>query len=148
MTTQVLALTALNLVLAGVVLLVAVRLVRALRHTVELENRVTRLQEGVNLLSDATETGLRLVMTELERLSELASEPPPARTRGTSRPTAAGVRAAARRGETVQEIAARERVSEGEVRLRLTLAEATATREPREPRESTGIWGHGRLRTQ
>lgn len=143
MTTQLLVLTALNLVLAGVVLLVAVRLVRALRHTVELESRVTRLQEGVNLLSDATETGLRLVMNELERISEIAATP--ARTRVPGRPTAAGVRAAARRGESVQEIAARERVSEGEVRLRLTLADATATRETR---ESEGIWGHGRLRAQ
>lgn len=123
MNVLVLVLTAILLLATGVIVLVATRLVRALRHTVELEQRIARLQEGMNLLADTTETGFRQVAAEVERLSTVAVPVAPA---PAARPTAARLRAATRRGRTVKEIAAAEKVSEGEVRLRLSLAEAGA----------------------
>ena len=137
MTIPMLVLTSILLTATGVILLVATRLVRALRHTVELESRIARLQEGLNLLTDTTETGFRQVATEIERLSaagaHLAAAPSPA---PVSRPTAARLRAATRRGKTVKEIAAAEQVSEGEVLLRLSLAAASATGRARKTTES------------
>jgi hypothetical protein len=127
MTMPMLVMTAILLLATGVILLVATRLVRALRHTVELEQRIARLQEGVNLLADTTETGLRQVAAEIERLSSLRAQPAVARPTPQARPTAASLRAATRRGRTVEEIAAAEQVSEGEVRLRLSLAAAGAS---------------------
>ena len=132
-----LVLTSILLLATGVILLVATRLVRALRHTVELEQRIARLQEGVNLLTDTTETGFRQVAAEVERLSSLGSSPsvaPPAPP--AARPTAVRLRAATRRGRTVKEIAAAEQVSEGEVRLRLSLADAGASGRTRKTTES------------
>ena len=127
MTIPMLALTAVLALTTGVLLLVATRLVRALRHTVELEQRVARLQEGINLLADTTETGFRQVAAEIERLSGTATPQPVAATAASTRPTAARLRAATRRGRSVKEIAAAEQVSEGEVRLRLSLADASAS---------------------
>jgi hypothetical protein len=132
-----LVLTSILLLATGVILLVATRLVRALRHTVELEQRIARLQEGVNLLTDTTETGFRQVAAEVERLSSLGPSPataPPAPP--AARPTAVRLRAATRRGRTVKEIAAAEQVSEGEVRLRLSLADAGASGRTRKTTES------------
>jgi hypothetical protein len=117
-----------------VILLVAVRLVRALRHTVELEQRVVRLQEGINLLTDTTETGFRQVASEIGRLSAASASVAAAPV--ASRPTAARLRAATRRGRSVKEIAAAEQVSEGEVRLRLSLADASASGRSRKTAES------------
>ena len=128
MTLPLLALTGTLVLLTGVILLVAVRLVRALRHTVELEQRIGRLQEGLNLLTDTTEAGFRQVATEVERLSTVVAAPALAPVSPTPRPTAARLRAAARRGRTVKELAAAEQVSEGEIRLRLSLADAGAAR--------------------
>ena len=134
MTIPMLVMTSILLLATGVILLVATRLVRALRHTVELEQRVVRLQEGINLLTDTTETGFRQVATEVERLSAAASSSFATTTFDkraaapvAARPTAVRLRAAARRGRTVKEIAAAEQVSEGEVRLRLSLADAGAS---------------------
>jgi hypothetical protein len=129
MTIPMLVMTSVLVLSTGVILLVAARLVRALRHTVELEQRVARLQEGLNLLTDTTETGFRQVATELERLAApggqpVVHQPTPA---PAARPTAARLRAATRRGRSVKEIAATEQVSEGEVRLRLSLADAGAS---------------------
>jgi len=134
---SMLVVTGILLVATGATLLVATRLVRALRHTVELESRIARLQEGLNLLTDTTETGFRQVAVEVERLSAVsrqaaAAAPAPAATR----PTAARLRAASRRGRTVKEIAAAEQVSEGEVRLRLSLADASAKGRTRKKPES------------
>lgn len=139
MTVPMLVLTAILLLATGVILIVAARLVRALRHTVELEQRIGRLQEGMNLLADTTETGFRQVAAEIERLSS-ASAPPVAQT--VARPTAARLRAATGRGRSVKEIAAAEHVSESEVRLRLSLAEASAKGRTR----SAAGKGHAALR--
>ena len=123
MSIPLLVVTGLLTLATGIIVLVAVRLVRALRHAVELEQRVMRLEEGINLLTDTAETGFRQVAAEIERLSTATSAAPAA---PAVRPTAVRLRAATRRGRTVKEIAATEQVSEGEVRLRLSIADAGA----------------------
>lgn len=125
MTTLMIVLTSALALATGVVFFVAARLVRALRHTVELEGRIARMQEGLHLLTDTAETGFRQVAAEIERLSSIDARRPPAPS--APRPTAARLRAATRRGQSVKEIAVAERVSEGEVRLRLSLADAGAS---------------------
>lgn len=85
-----------------------------------LEGRVANLLAGLSLLTDTTEGGLRDVTAEVARLSggPLASRP---RTRAT---TARRINGAARRGASIQQIAAAEQISEGEVRLRLSMTTA------------------------
>ena len=78
MSIPLLVVTGLLTLATGIIVLVAVRLVRALRHAVELEQRVMRLQEGINLLTDTAETGFRQVAAEIERLSTAASAAPAA----------------------------------------------------------------------
>ncbi len=117
------------LVTTGTVALVAFRLIQAMRVIVHLEQQVVRLQEGTNLLTDTVELGFRHCATELERLAAQGQAQTPA-TRATASPaaraTTARVKAASARGRSVRDIAADEQVSEGEVRLRLSLAEAGA----------------------
>jgi hypothetical protein len=85
-----------------------------------LDDRVTHLLAAASLLTDTTEGALRDVACEITRLAARKDEDKP-RTRAA---TQRRVAAAARRGRTVQDIAAAEQVSEGEVRLRLQLDNA------------------------
>ena len=101
----------------------AVMVWRSTRQTAEtlaaLENRVTQLTAGIALLTDTTEVGLRDVATEIGRLAAPAvTAPARPRPRAVTQRRIAG---AAKRGRSVQEIAALEDVSEGEVRLRLNI---------------------------
>jgi hypothetical protein len=85
-----------------------------------IDDRMAHLVAGVSLLTDTTEGALRDVAGEINRLATTGDRP------GT-RPRAATQRriaGAARRGTTVQDIAASEQISEGEVRLRLQLEKA------------------------
>ena len=88
-----------------------------------LDDRVSHLLAGVSLLTDTTESALRDVATELTRLAATKDAARPA-----ARTTQRRVSAAARRGRSVQDIAAAEEVSEGEVRLRLQLEQAAKER--------------------
>jgi hypothetical protein len=119
----------------GVVLVVQiallVRVSRALSALGGLEGRVSRLAEAMALLTDTAETGFR-TLTE-----QAAAAPVPSvarRAPRASRTSTGRVVRAAGRGKTVAEIAASEEVSEGEVRLRLSLADA-AGRSAREARD-------------
>lgn len=109
------------MVVAGVLaLLLAIRQRRAHRdRTDHVDDRLAHLTAALSLLTDATETGLRDIGVELARLAD---------AHGTvTRPRAAvqqRMAGAARYGRSVQEIAAEEQVSEGEVRLRLELEKA------------------------
>src|SRR5690606_39252597 len=126
-TTWIAVMAAALLVATGTLAIVAVRLLQALRAVVHLEQHVTRLQEGTNLLTDTVEMGFRQVAAELERLAQAVPAGAPAPVRQPpARATTARVKAASGRGRSVREIAAEEQVSEGEVRLRLSLAEAAA----------------------
>jgi DNA-binding NarL/FixJ family response regulator len=84
-----------------------------------LEGRVANLLAGLSLLTDTTEGALRDVTAEVTRLST-GGGPRASRPRTT---TTRRVGGAARRGRTVQEIAAAEQLSEGEVKLHLSLTE-------------------------
>jgi hypothetical protein len=81
-----------------------------------LDDRLAHLIAGVSLLTDTTEGGLRDVALEVGRLAGTGT---PARPR--VRATQKRIATAVKRGRTVQEIAATEEVSEGEVRLHLQL---------------------------
>ena len=112
---------------AGAVLLLGGGLVWMhiqMRAAIErLDDRVSHLLAGLSLLTDTTEGALRDVATEVTRLASLREAGRPA-----PRATQRRITAAARRGRSVQDIAAAEEVSEGEVRLRLQLEQAAKER--------------------
>jgi hypothetical protein len=91
------------------------------RRLVRLDERMAHLTAGISLLTDTAEGGLRDIAQEIERLAapQAKTARPKARAATQKR-----VSTAARRGRTVQDIAAKEQMSEGEVRLRLQLAQA------------------------
>ncbi len=112
------------LVVTGLVLMVCqiavtVYLVRIIARTAHMDGRLSRLADALALLTETTESSFGVVAAQLERMST------PAPRRGAARTTTARVAGAARRGRSVGDIAAKEGVSEGEVRLRLHLAEHT-----------------------
>jgi hypothetical protein len=82
-----------------------------------LDDRIAHLMAGVSLLTDTTEGALRDVAIEIGRLAATVEGVRP-QTRAASQRRISG---AARRGQSVQDIAATEALSEGEVRLHLQL---------------------------
>lgn len=89
------------------------------RRTLDrVEDRVAHLTAGISLLTDTTEAALRDIAQEITRLSAARPDRPRARAL-TQRRLATAVK----RGRSVQEIAATEQVAEGEVMLRLQLAD-------------------------
>jgi hypothetical protein len=105
------------------------RLLGAVGVVQRLDDKLSHFGDALTLLTETTEGGFRAVASELDRTAQ---------TSGTSaghmgakkvvapRPTNARMTAAAKRGRSVEEIAATEQVSEGEVRLRLHLAKQAA----------------------
>lgn len=89
-----------------------------------LDDRMAHLLAGISLLTDTTESALRDVATEVTRLAANAEAVKQRPRAVTQRRIAASVR----RGRTVQDIAATEQISEGEVRLRLQLENARKER--------------------
>lgn len=109
---------------AGVLLLEIVLfiwLARALRTQRRLELRLSHLGDALVLLTEAAENGFHTHAQEIERLAERARL-----KRSSSKETTGRVVRAARRGRSVEQIAADERVSEGEVRLRMQLNQLAA----------------------
>jgi hypothetical protein len=107
----------------GVVLLVqSVFILWALRRLSELAHlreRLSRLADGLALLTDTTEAGLSAIARELQQASRRLPAP-----RSASRTAVAKrVVAAVRKGEELSAIAEDEQLSESEVRLHLKLAE-------------------------
>jgi hypothetical protein len=96
------------------------------RRIASLGDRLAHLTSGISLLTDTVEGGLRDVAQEIERLSGANKRVAKPKARAA---TQRRVSAAARRGRSVQDIAAKEQMSESEVRLRLQVAGATAARE-------------------
>jgi hypothetical protein len=91
------------------------------RRLVRLDERLAHLTAGISLLTDTAEGGLRDVALEVERLASMGAKAPRPKARVA---TQRRVSTAARRGRSVQDIAVKEQMSEGEVRLRLQLANA------------------------
>ena len=109
------------LVIGGTVLVLLVQIwTDAQRRAAidRLDDRMTHLLAAMSLLTDTTEGGLRDVASEVGRLAGAQSVAAAPKSRTTVQRR---VRAAARRGRTVQEIAAAEEMAEGEVRLRLNM---------------------------
>jgi len=93
------------------------------RRLARLDERMAHLTAGISLLTDTVESGLRDVAQEIERLASLGAKPSRPKARAA---TQRRVAVAAKRGRSVQDIAAKEKMAEGEVRLRLQLANAAA----------------------
>jgi hypothetical protein len=89
------------------------------RQTAKVGDRISHLAAGISLLTDTVESGLRDVAQEIERLSAVKAVSPKPKARVAAQRRVA---TAARRGRSVQDIAAKEKMSESEVRLRLQLA--------------------------
>ena len=109
------------LLLVGAIFWVHARTQAAINR---LDDRISHLLAGISLLTDTTEGALRDVAVELTRLAGTQDGAKP-RTRAA---TQRRVATAARRGRSVQDIAAEEEVSESEVRLRLQLEKAAKER--------------------
>ncbi|MBI4264095.1 MAG: hypothetical protein HY657_06955 [Acidobacteria bacterium] len=119
----------------GVVLWLHVRQQAAVHA---LDERIAHLLAGTTLLTDTVEDGLRGVAVEVVRLATVTEGARP-RAAGAGSPShllsnlmvdsldhelEQRIAAAAYRGRSVQEIAAREQMSEGEVRMRLELGKS------------------------
>jgi len=93
-------------------------LIRGLRAQRRVEQRLAHLADALVLLTEAAETGFHEHAQEIERLAERTRL-----KRSSSKETTGRVVRAARRGRSVEQIAADERLSEGEVRLRMQLGQ-------------------------
>jgi hypothetical protein len=96
-----------------IVLLWTLRRLRELSH---IRERMSRLADGLALLTDTTEAGFATVARQIEQLARNAAPPKPSRAAVAKR-----VANAARRGERVEKIAANESLSESEVHLHLAM---------------------------
>jgi hypothetical protein len=120
--------------LAGIGLVhvvVVVWVARRLGELALMRERMSRLADGLALLTDTTEAGLATLLREVEALSKRKVT-----ARTASRATVAKrVAAAAQNGEGVGRIAEDESLSESEVRLHLALAGTRA--------QASGLKGQG-----
>jgi hypothetical protein len=94
-------------------------IVRTLRELAHLRERLSRLADGLALLTDTTESGLSTLMHEMRHLRQR----PTARSR-TRKAVAKRIVAAVQAGDDIGSIATSEALSESEVRLHMKLTEA------------------------
>lgn len=120
MNLAIITLTFVGVVEAGVLWYVA----RGLRRLEQVESRLGHLTDALTLLTETAEAGFRSSATEIGRISELAASGSTAASGLATRRIAA----ASKKGRSSADIAAEERVSEGEVNLRLHLAKSAAAR--------------------
>ncbi|MEW5981051.1 MAG: hypothetical protein AB1806_01615 [Acidobacteriota bacterium] len=105
------------------------RTTRRLRLVEHLHDRVGRCTRGLGLLVETTEAGFTVLGAELAKTALRAARRP------SSASATRRVARAAGAGKRVPEIAAEERMSEGEVRLRLSM---TSTGTPGMPAHDEG----------
>ena len=110
--------------LSGVQAWLLWRLSRMVAASARLEEKVGHLADALSILTETSEAGFKAVADEMTRRAAVAP-PAPAPRAKTPNPR---IRAAARKGVSIADIAAAEHMSEGEVRLRLHLAEHTTPR--------------------
>ena len=124
-------------VAAGAIFLVqaflALWMIHRLRELARMRERMSRLADGLALLTDTTEAGLTTISRQIDQLAKRPAPAPvpapKAAPRAPARTTVAKrVVAAARQGSDVARIANTEELSESEVRLHLALAEIAAAR--------------------
>ena len=110
------------------------RLSKMVAASARLEEKVGHLGDALSILTETSEAGFKAIADELTRRA-VAAPAVPAR----SKTPITRIKAAARRGTSIAEIAAAEHMSEGEVRLRLHLAEhAPATTRSRAKSSTEG----------
>jgi hypothetical protein len=97
------------------------RLSRMVAASARLEEKVGHLGDALSILTETSEAGFKAMADELTRRAVAAPAPAP-----RAKTPIARLKAAARRGTSIADIAAAEHMSEGEVRLRLHLAEHAA----------------------
>ena len=107
------AISGVALVHVGLVLWITLRL-RELAH---MRERMSRLADGLALLTDTTEAGLTTLIREVESLGKRG----PTKRTATRTTVAKRVAAAAQNGDGLARIAENELLSESEVRLHLAL---------------------------
>ena len=113
------AVTAIALVNGALLVWIA----RQLQQIALIRERVSRLADGLALLTDTTEAGLSTLIKEVEQLGGRRK----VSSRTSSRSSVSKrVATAAENGEKVSEIATSEGLSESEVRLHLSMANAAA----------------------
>lgn len=131
-------------VAAGAILLIqaflAIWTMFRLRELARMRERLSRLADGLALLTDTTESGLTTIARQIDQVAQIARRPVPAPVvapKPAPRPSpkaaprstvAKRVVAAAQQGSAVASIAGVEELSESEVRLHLALAEITAAK--------------------
>ena len=93
------------------------RLSRMVAASARLEEKVGHLGDALSILTETSEAGFKAIADELTRRAVAAP------LAGRPKTPIARLRAAARKGTSIADIAAAEHMSEGEVRLRLHLAE-------------------------
>ena len=108
---------------AGVAVLIVsfVCLLLVTRRLGRFDQRLAHLTDALSLLTETAEAGFRTNAAELGRLGER-----PTGGRAVSMTATDRVLRAERLGQSLQQIAADEQMSEGEVRLRLHLADRPA----------------------
>ena len=107
------------IVLSAVQAWLLLRLSRMVAASARVEEKVGHLADALSILTETSEAGFKAVAEELTRRAASAPASPVSR----ARTPIARIRAAARKGTSIAEIAAAEQMSEGEVRLRLHLSE-------------------------
>lgn len=115
--------------LSMMVIVLGAAVVSLWRRVAELDRsraKVHRMGEAITLLTETAEAGFAAVATEIEKLQRTPDRPArPATTRTT---LSRRVVKATAQGERVEEIARREALSEGEVRLHLAMASPSGGR--------------------
>jgi hypothetical protein len=114
------------LVLSAVQASLLWRLSRMVAASARLEEKVGHLGDALSILTETSEAGFKAIADELTRQAAAPS------AASRAKAPIARLKAAARKGTSIADIAAAEQMSEGEVRLRLHLSEAAgATRKRR-----------------
>jgi len=108
------------------------RLVKMMSLMRQFDERLSRAAQGLSLLVDTSEAGFAMLGSEL---SKVTATPP---RKMAARSTTRRIVNAARRGRAVPDIAAREGLSEGEVRLRMHLADTLPVEAPSRTGEGRG----------
>ncbi len=92
---------------------------RRLRELSSIRERMSRLADGLALLTDTTESGFEALAARLQQMSRQSEPARPAARRSVAK----RVKSAAKKGQRIARIAADESLSETEVRLHLALAD-------------------------
>ncbi len=95
---------------------IALVMIRQMREVGHVRERLSRLADGLALLTDTTEAGLSTLMRELQQAK-------PSRSR---RAVSRRIVSATAAGDEVPAIATREAISESEIRLHMAMTQAAA----------------------